>query len=132
MAGDPSTAGSTESGGLLASVRRLVGTFVAAAQTRLQLFASDFEAEGQRLRRMFVLLGLAIVFLGLALVLVSILIVLAFWDGNRLLAVTLLAGLYAALGAVCLLMAKNCATAAPRPFAATLDELRKDREGLSQ
>lgn len=130
MAGEDATPGATPAGGLLASVRRLAATLLAAAQTRLQLFATDLEVEALRLRRLLLLQALAVVFFALVLMLVSALVVLVFWDGHRLLAIGLLAALYAALGAGCLLMARRCAAAPPRPFAATLDELRKDRAGL--
>jgi len=128
MAGEDSAAGSARAGGLLGSLKGLTATLIAAAYTRLQLFANELAVEGLRLRQMVLLLVLAVIFFALALVLLTLLVVVMFWDDQRLLAIGGLALLYLAASALLLLAAKNRGAAAPRPFAATLGELKKDHE----
>jgi uncharacterized membrane protein YqjE len=132
MAGEESAAGSARGGGLMSSLKGLVATLIAVLHTRLHLIANDLEAEGLRLRRMAVLLVLAGIFFSLAMFLLTLCIIVAFWDINRLLVAGCLAALYFVVSVGFLVFAKRCAAAAPRPFAATLGELRKDREGLTQ
>jgi uncharacterized membrane protein YqjE len=132
MAGEDSAAGTARAGGLLASVKGLAATLIAAAHTRLQLFANELASEGRRLRRIAVLLVLAVIFFALALVLLTLLVVVMFWDGHRLLAIGGLAVAYLAAGGVLAFAAGRCASAKPRPFEATLGEFRKDHERLSR
>jgi uncharacterized membrane protein YqjE len=132
MAGEDSTAGSARAGGVLGSIKGLAATLIAAASTRLQLFANELATEGQRVRQIALLLVLALVFFSLALVLVTLLVVVVFWDDHRLFAIGGLALLYFVASALLLLAAKNRGAAGPRPFAATLGELQKDHERLTQ
>ena len=132
MAGEDSAAGSARTGGLLGSVKGLAASLIAAACVRLQLFANDLASEGLRIRRIALFLVLALVFFSLAIVLLTLLVVVAFWDDHRLLAISGLAALYLVVSALLLLAARNRGAAAPRPFAATLGELKKDHEELTR
>lgn len=132
MAGEDSAAGSARAGGLLGSVKGLAATLIAAAHVRLQLFANDLASEGLRVRRIAVLLVLALVFFSLSIVLLTLLMVVVFWDEHRLLAIGGLAAFYLVVSGLLLFAARNCGAAMPRPFAATLGELKKDREELTR
>lgn len=132
MAGEDSAAGSTRAGGVLGSLKGLTATLVAAVYTRLQLFANELAVEGLRLRQMVLLLVLAVIFFALALVLLSLLVVILFWDDHRLLAIGGLAVLYLAASMLLLLAAKSRGAASPRPFEATLSELKKDHERVTR
>ena len=55
-----------------------------------------------------------------------------FWDDHRLLAIGGLAAFYLVVSALLLLAARNRGAATPRPFAATLGELKKDHEDLTR
>jgi len=126
----PEEAGHAE--GLLESLRGLAKTFVALVQTRLEIFASEFEEERTRLARIVMLAVVAAFCLGLAIVLLVLLVVVVFWDSNRLLAIGVIAGLFA-LGALAALV-KLRAVSKHRPKfpSTTLAELHKDAKELER
>jgi len=126
----PEDAGHTES--LLESLRSLAKTFVALVQTRIEIFASEVDEERTRVARILVLAVVALFFLGLAVVLGVLLVAVLFWENNRLLALGVLAGLFALAGIVALLMLRSEIRRRPKFLAATLAELRKDEKELER
>jgi uncharacterized membrane protein YqjE len=132
MAGEDSTAGSTRAGGLLSSVKGLAASLIAAASTRLQLLANELAAEGLRLRQIVLLLVLAVFFFALAILLLTMLVVVVFWDEHRLLAIGGLAVIYLVASALLVFAANRRGSAGPRPFEATLGELKKDHARLTR
>jgi uncharacterized membrane protein YqjE len=131
MAGADSTAGAARAGGLLSSIKKLVATLVAILQTRLELFANEVHAEGQRLAQMLLLGAAAVFFLACGVLLLTFLVIAMFWDTNRLLAIGGFAVLYLAIGAGLAVAARGRAAAGSRLFEASLGELKKDRDRLS-
>ena len=131
MAGEDSTAGAARAGGLLSSVKQLLATLVAIVQTRLQLFANEVQAEGQRLAQMLLLGVAAVFFLACGVLLLTFLVIAMYWDTNRLLAIGVSAVLYLAVGAGFALAARGRAAAGTRLFEASLGELKKDNDRLS-
>lgn len=123
-------AGQTES--LLESLRSLARTFVALVQTRIELFASEVDEERARLAKLVVLALTAAFCLGLAVVLLVLLIAVIFWETNRLLAVAVLAGLFATGGLAALLALRAAVRQRPKFLSATLAELRKDEKELER
>jgi uncharacterized membrane protein YqjE len=132
MAGEDSTAGSARAGGLLGSLKGLTATLIAAAVTRLQLFSSDLAFEGVRLRRIVLLLLFAVFFLALSVLMFTLLLVVLFWDDHRIAVIGGLGVLYLAAAALLALVAQKCGAAHPRPFEATIGELKKDHGRLTQ
>jgi len=118
--------------GLLESLRDLAGTFVALVQTRIEIFASEVDEERTRLARIVVLALTALFCLGLAIVLLVLLVAVIFWDEHRLLAVGLLAALFALCGLGSLLALRSAVRKRPRFLSATLAELRKDEQELGR
>ena len=59
-------------------------------------------------------------------------LVVLFWDTNRLLAIGVLAGVFAAAAAALGLAARSAVARRPRLLSATLAELRKDRQELER
>lgn len=114
--------------GVLDSLRSLAATLIAVVQTRLELVATDIEEERAWIARMAILAALAGFCLALAINLIVLFLVVLFWDANRLLAIGVLAGVFAAFAAGLALAARSTAARRPRLFSATLAELRKDRE----
>lgn len=113
-------------GGLLVSLRNLARTFLAILHNRLELVASDIDEARARLARIVVLAAVAAFCLGLALILLVLFLLVLFWDTDRLLAIGVLGGVFAAGGlAACLML--RAAIRRPRFLSATLAELRKDR-----
>jgi len=128
---DPAGSGGEAPPGVLQSLRDLVGSAVAALQTRLQLLSVDAQEAGWRLAAI-VLYGIVALFcLFVGTVLLALLIIVVFWDRSPALAVGLLSLFFLLAGAGCALLARRHARVAPGLFAATLDALARDREALS-
>jgi uncharacterized membrane protein YqjE len=122
--------GHTES--LLESLRHLAQTFVSLVQTRIEIFANEIDEERARLARVVVLAVVAAFCLGLAVVLLVLLVVVVFWDSNRLLAIGVIAAVFA-LGALAALLALRTAVRQrPKFLSATLAELHKDEKDLER
>lgn len=116
--------------GLLDSLTMFAATLVAMAQTRLELLSADLEEEREHFFSLLVLSLATLFFLGVGTVLAAILLVAVLWDTHRLLALGSLAGLFLAAGVAAGLFARHKAKTKPRLFAASLSELRKDRQQL--
>ena len=124
--------GSAARGGLLHSIKRLAGTLLAAAQTRLEIFATEIEEERLRLEQML-LLGLAAALcLGMGMALAVALIVIYFWDTHRLMTVGILMLAFVGAGAVLAAILRDRVRTRPKPFAVTRSELAKDRAMLRE
>jgi uncharacterized membrane protein YqjE len=118
--------------GLLDSLRNLAHTLVALIQTRIEIFASEMDEERTRLARIVVLALSALFCLGLAIILFVLLVAVIFWEENRLLAIGVLAGLFALAGLAALLWLRAEIGRRPRFLATTLAELRKDEKELER
>ncbi len=118
------------------SIRKTIagaaGDVVAMVRTRLELFGLELNVETARL---FSLLGLACASLlcaTLSAVVFSLLIIAYFWDTpQRFVAIALLAVAYGLASACMLVVLCRRLRAAPRPFDATLEELKRDLQMLS-
>jgi uncharacterized membrane protein YqjE len=116
------------SSGLLGNLRGFTEGLIGSAHDRLELLAIELQEEKHRLIQVFIWIS-SIVFLAmLALVFVSFSLVVLFWDTARVVVVCSLAGLYvlALIGAI--VGFQRYLKRQPKPFAATLGELREDRE----
>ena len=120
-----------ESKGLLESLTVLAATLVAIAHTRLDLLSTDLEEEREHLLSLLVLSLVTLLCLGLGVVLATLLLVAAFWDTHRLLVLASLAGFFLAAGMAAWGFAIHKARSKPRLFAASLSELVKDRQQLT-
>ena len=118
--------------GLFDSARRLLDTAVAVVQVRLELFGTELEQEKLRLADAVWQGALGLLLLGLALVGFFGFVVLLFWEGYRLAAIGVLTLVFAGGGAWLLRRARE-GLRAPEggPFALSLAELRRDRDGLA-
>jgi uncharacterized membrane protein YqjE len=114
--------------GLLGSLRGLADGLIGSAHDRLELLAIELHEEKHRLIQIFIWIS-AIVFLAmLAMVFASMAIVVLFWETARVAVVCSLAGIYIAALVATALGFKRYLKRQPKPFAATLSELREDRE----
>jgi uncharacterized membrane protein YqjE len=115
------------SSGLLGNLRGFADGLLGSAHDRLELLAVELHEEKHRLVQIFIWIS-AIVFLAmLAMVFVSFAIVVLLWDSGRLLAVCGLAGAYVAGLIAVVVSFRRYLQRQPKPFAATLGELREDR-----
>lgn len=116
---------------LFDSLKRLLDTSVGVMQVRLQLLGTEVEQEKERLVGAFVRAALGLLLLGAALVLAIGFVVLLFWDSYRLPAIGVLAVVLGAGGYLMLQRARSSLDSGPDgPFALSLGELRRDRQGL--
>ena len=130
MAGADSAAGGARAGGLLKSVKTLIATLVAMVHTRLELFANEAHAEGQRLAQMLLFGAAALFFVACGVLLLTLFAIVMFWDTHRLTAIGIAAAAYLAIGIVLAVKARARAAAGTQLFAASLAELKKDHASL--
>jgi uncharacterized membrane protein YqjE len=122
--------GAAARGGLLHSIKHLAQTLLGAAQTRLEILATEIEEERVRLEQLLLVALAAAFCLAMGIVLAIALVVLYFWDTHRLAAVGMLAAAFLAAGVVFGLILRYKAKTRPTPFAITRGELAKDRAML--
>lgn len=118
--------------GLLQSLTHLTGTVIGVVQTRLSLLATDVEQGNQQLMAMLALALTAAFSIGVGVILTVLVIVLAFWDTHRLLVLGILACVFLLAGIGTWRLAQHRMRTQPKPFAASLLELGKDRQFLTR
>src|SRR5262249_6273688 len=96
----------------------------------LELVATELEEERNRLLRLLLLTLAAGFFFALGTILLTFFIIVLAWDTHRILAAGLLTAAYFAIGALFAMSARDAAKAHAKLFAATLAELKKDRDEL--
>lgn len=116
--------------GLLESLQRVSGSFSTLLRNRFELFTVEFQEEKLRVLKMLIWFGVALA-IGMAGILMALL-ALAFWVWSTagylgLLCLTLAALISAWL---MILRMQNQIQSGPTPFAQTVDEFRKDCDGL--
>jgi len=115
-------------GGVFASLRGLLATGVAIAQTRLELLAAELQEEKARVGGLLIFGGAAVILLAAGLVFLAVFLTVVLWDSNRLLVLGVFASLFLVGGFVSLLIARRYARTPSALFAASLAELARDRE----
>jgi uncharacterized membrane protein YqjE len=118
--------------GVLDAARRMLATILALAHTRLELFTTEIEEEIQRAASIL-LWGLVALFFGSITVLfVAVTVLIVFWDSNRILAASLITASFLVLTLVFGLLARARLRAKPRFMAASIEELKRDKEALER
>jgi uncharacterized membrane protein YqjE len=117
-------------GGLLHSVRNLAHTLIAAAQTRLEILATELEEERLHLEQLLTLAVAAAFCVAMGVLLAVLFIVVFFWDTHRLESIAVLAGTFLAGGAAFAWALRSRARARGKPFAATRGEFARDSAAL--
>lgn len=117
--------------GLLQSLRNLGATLVAVLQTRLELLATDLEEERIRLLQVLFWAAAALFFLGIGVLTLTLLVVFLLWDEKLVWAIVALAAILLAIGAGLAIGVRNRIHARPRMFAASVQELSRDKEELT-
>lgn len=125
------SAADSRSGGLLDSVRRIGRTLVEAVHTRLDLLSAELKEEQTRATELLFVAALSLLCAFLAIVFTAFFVVVAVWETPYRLWVTGVLAL-ALFGLAWLLWrsVRRRLVERPRPFRATLEELRADIEHL--
>ncbi|HTE15882.1 MAG TPA: phage holin family protein [Burkholderiales bacterium] len=118
-------------GGLLYSLRTAVATLIATVRTRGELLRVELEEEWLRVTGIAVFALAAAFFLALGVLLLSFFLILLFWDTNRVLVSGLLALAYLLIGTIFALVARQRSHANSKLLVASLAELSKDGERLT-
>ena len=119
-----------EKQGLFHSLKRLLADLIGIASTRVELLSLEVEEEVERLAKLAFCAILSLFFLGVAVVLITILILVAFWDNDKLLALSLLASFFAAIGLYTGAMFIKKAKSRSRLFSQSLAEFSQDLSEL--
>jgi len=118
--------------GLRDSLGGIASGLAGLAGTRLELFGLELAEEKSRLCRAAAMALAATICLILALLVFSLLVAALFWPTeHRYVALGVLAAVYAVAGLALLAGARRALKSGP-PFAATLEELRRDAEMFSE
>jgi uncharacterized membrane protein YqjE len=114
----------------LAAARTALGLLVEMGCTRVQLAGCELEEEAQRWAQLGVMALAAVLLMGMLLLLTTFLLVLVFWDGPRVLVLSLLMTCYACAVLVLVWRCKHVLRNRPPLLASTLAALRADRDAL--
>lgn len=118
--------GPSQGGGLFASLRLLADTLVATVHDRVELFSVELQEEKYRLIQLLGWIGAVMFAAAMALAFASFTVVYLFWETARLAALAGVTAFYLiALVALAAAFRRYLARQ-PRPFAATLEEIRED------
>ncbi len=117
-------------GGLLTSLRHLLDTLLGVVGTRLELLSTEVAEERLNLARMVVISLGALFCLQVGVILAILFAVLVVGDQDRLTAIGIAALVLLLVGVAGLLWLKRWLKTRPPLFAASMDELRKDRERI--
>jgi uncharacterized membrane protein YqjE len=120
----------SESGGLLESLKRLVGTVLAIVQTRIELLSNEFEDERLRIRQMLLYYSFVFFCFGLAIILLTAFIVVACWDNYRLQVLGGMTALFFIAGILSWIALRRVVQQKSGLFANSLAELQNDRDLL--
>ena len=110
--------------------KAVVAAISCALHTRLELFVTELEEEGERLKQALLLTLLLFFGLSFGFILLTIFAVALFWEQGWILAIGGLAAFYLGIGIVAAVMLRKKILTRAGFFPATLTELEKDRNRL--
>ena len=113
--------------GFLASFRVLGESLLAGVQDRVELVSVELQEEKIRLIQSFCWISAALFASAMALTFASLTLVYLFWDTARLAVLGGLTLVYASAGVAIVGAFRRFLARQPRPFAATIEELKEDR-----
>jgi uncharacterized membrane protein YqjE len=129
---DPDDEERSRPAGLMDSAKRMLATVIALAHTRLELFTTEIEEEIQRAASIL-LWGLVALFFGsLTVLMIAFTVIIIFWDDHRILAAVLVTVTFLVMTLVFGLLARSRLKSKARFMAASIDELKRDRESLDR
>lgn len=130
MSGSESGAETGPVGGLISSLKNMVSSLIAIAQTRLELISTELQEEVGRAAELLLWAFIALFAAGIGLFLGALVLIFAFWDTHRVLVSVLVMGFFFLLALTAVLVLRAKLRARPRLFEATIAEFARDREHL--
>ncbi len=118
--------------GMLRSLRGLISTGIALIENRLELLTTELKEEKTRVVSLLIYALAALILLSVGTVFLAVLFTALLWESNRLLALGVFATLFLGGGVFALVMAARLVRQQSQLFAASLAELRGDREALER
>lgn len=123
--------GPTQTSGLFASLRRLLGTVLEIAEVRIALLSTEVEIEKRRLFDALLWAAVAMLVLATGLTLLCGFVILLFSEGYRLAALGVMALLFLGAGWLLLQQARQRLRSPDGMLAGSLAELQRDRNGIA-
>jgi uncharacterized membrane protein YqjE len=121
-----------KAGGLFESLRALIATLVAMAQTRVELFGTEIEEELHRVVALVLGAVVVVAFASLALLFSALVVIAAFWDTHRVAAVVAVAAGFIILAILSYFTVRERTRRRSRLLSATLGELERDLRQLGR
>lgn len=119
------------SAGLFTSSRRLAASLLEMVQTRLEIVSGEFEEERERLQELVVYGLMSLLLISFGVIFLTLVVVLLLWEEHRFAVLGAFAVIYLGLGAFAFAMMRRKLRERSRLFAATIAELKKDRQSLT-
>jgi uncharacterized membrane protein YqjE len=118
---------------LLESVQRFVDTGMDILHTRLELLSVEFHEEKCRLLETLIWVSVSLFLAAIAVIVTLITIIFIAWESREARVWALIILSVASIGSAvfCFTMFRKRLNESNKPFSASLEELRKDREWLS-
>lgn len=116
--------------GLLHALRSFGDGLLGSLEDRLSLLAVELQEEKFRLIQIFIWISAAVFTGMLAITFASLTLVYLFWDTARLGVLVGLTVLYVGAATTIVVSFRRYLSRQPKPFAATLTELKEDREAI--
>jgi uncharacterized membrane protein YqjE len=113
-------------GNLIHSVVRLAGSLLAAAETRVDLFATELQEDGERGVRLLAWALAALLTAILGALMAGVTLIIVFWDTHRVMAAVAVTAVFLAAAAACALAFRRRLNEKPRLLDATRSELHRD------
>jgi uncharacterized membrane protein YqjE len=129
---DPEGERPSRSAGLMDSATRMLATIIALVSTRLELFTTEIEEEIQRAASILMWALVALFFGSLTVLMVAFTVIIIFWDDHRILAAVLVTASFLLATLIFALLARSRLKAKTRFMAASIGELKRDREALDR
>ncbi|MEJ1966477.1 MAG: phage holin family protein [Gammaproteobacteria bacterium] len=122
----------SRSAGFMDSAKRMLATLLALVHTRLELFTTEIEEEIQRAASILMWALVALFFGSLTVLMVAFTVIIIFWDDHRVLAAVLVSATFLVMTLIFGLLARSRLKAKTRFMAASIEELKRDRESLDR
>lgn len=113
--------------GLLGSLRGFADGLLGSVQDRVELLSIELHEEKHRLVQIIIWISAVVLTGMLAIIFASLTLVFLFWETARVAVAASLAGAYAIGFVTIVLYFRGYLARQPRPFSATLNELKRDR-----